>query len=274
MEEQIYSTPDRYDLEHSTAEPDVAFFRSLLRDRRPARVLELACGNGRVTLPLAQELSQWKGHITGLDSNLQMLDAGRKKAFETDKCHVTWVAGDMRTWLADERFELVVCPCSSLSHLLKLEDQIATWRTAWKNLSPGGCFVVAEQMANLPVLAESQQSPPRAVLEIDSDTSRSNGREAERLVRYRATRYFAHEQRASVRFLYDRLRDESEVAERFLSDYESHIFYPRELQLLFLLTGFSIEFIFGSYDRAPLRPSSAVMVVAGRKPKDDAPTRS
>jgi hypothetical protein len=50
--------------------------------------------------------------------------------------------GDMRAWRADRPFDLVVAPCSSLSRLLTLDDQIAAWRCAWEGLAEGGRFVV------------------------------------------------------------------------------------------------------------------------------------
>ncbi|HWI58991.1 MAG TPA: class I SAM-dependent methyltransferase [Bacillota bacterium] len=272
MDEQIYHQPENYDLEHAQAEPDIGFFVGLLEEWRPQRVLELACGNGRVSFALARRLARWGGGLTGLDTSEPMLEAARRKAGESAEAadrQIHWIAADMRTWRAQEPFDLIVCPCASMSHLLALEDQIAAWQRAWENLVGGGRFVVAEQMANLPILAESQQNPPRAVVELDSDTVRTDGRVAERLVRYRATRYFAHEQRASVHFLYDKLHDESAVTERFVSDYECHVFYPRELQLLFLLAGFRVERLWGNYQRGRLGEASTQLIVAGTKPQKE-----
>lgn len=200
--EQIYQQPENYDLEHSKPEPDIGFFCRLARRSKPSRILELACGNGRIIVPLAAEAHQWGAQVVGLDSSSEMIAAGREK---NSTSNITWVQGDMLDWRDENGFDLIICPCSSLSHLLPLEDHLSAWRTAFQNLKPNGSFVVAEQMANLPTIAESSAIPPRVLLEIDNDTERraSNGKPLERLVRYRATRYFAHEQRANVRFLYE-----------------------------------------------------------------------
>jgi SAM-dependent methyltransferase len=272
MQEQIYSEPDHYDLEHSTEEEDVGFYLALVAAWRPVRTLELACGNGRISFPLARQLARAGGRLTGLDSSPEMLASARRKSEDSAEPadrQIEWLEGDMREWRSQVPFQLILCPCASMSHLLELGDQIAAWRSAWRNLAPGGRFLVAEQMANLPVLADSQASPARVVLELDSDTVRQNGGTPERLVRYRATRYFAHEQRASVRFLYDKLRHESEIETRFLSDYECHVFYPRELELLFRVSGFDVEHIWGDYQRGKLGPLSRQLIVVGRKPAAD-----
>ena len=59
---------------------------------QPADVLDLACGYGRIALPLAQA-----GHqVTGLDLSPVLLDAA-KTASARSGVTVTWQAGDMRT---------------------------------------------------------------------------------------------------------------------------------------------------------------------------------
>ena len=148
-------------------------------------------------------------------------------------------------------------------HLLTLPDRLAAWRTAWLALAPGGRFVADISMPNLAVYADSCQTPPRALVEIDLDASPPDG--SARLVRYKTTRYLPHEQRAQVRFLYDRFTPEEPV-DRYVSDFESHVYFPCELQLLFLHTGFELEETFGSYFERPLRPTSREMLVIGRRP--------
>ena len=109
--------------------------------------------------------------------------------------------------------------------------------------------------------------------EIDSDTTDDEGR---RLVRYRTTDYAPLEQRASIRFLYDKFARER--AERWVSDFESHVYFPRELELLYRQTGFVVEATYGDYRVRPPRGSPRALVLVGRKHPaggaDDATKRS
>ena len=157
----------------------------------------------------------------------------------------------------------MIAPCSSLSHLLTLEDQIAAWRCAFANLTSGGRFVADLTMPNLAAFAESMQTPPRQVLEIDVDAR--DPVTGTRLLRYKTTRYLAHEQRAEIRFMYDRFPDPDHV-DRYVSDFDCHVYYPREVELLFRLTGFAIEACFGDYSMRPMRSDSPQLVCVGRKP--------
>jgi SAM-dependent methyltransferase len=263
--EAIYERPGDYDLEHEGDDEDIEFYVRLLRQLRPKRVLELASGSGRVTVPLAAAASELDCHIVGLEIADTMLEAARQKASALDAeaaGRLEFVRADLRTWKSDQPFDLIITPCSSLSHLLSLEDQLAAWRTAHRNLAAGGRFVADLTMPNLTVYAESMQTPPRTTVEIDIDTS--DPVTGTRLLRYKTTRYIPHEQRAEIRFLYDKFPD-GERVDRYVSDFEAHVYYPREVELLFLFTGFEVEAKYGSYTMKGLRRTSRQLIVIGRK---------
>ena len=261
--EAIYQRPHDYDLEHEGDDEDIRFYIDLVRELRPRRVLELASGSGRVTIPLAKLAAVQGFNVVGIDMADPMLDEAERKRADLDveaRRRLRFVRADLRHWAAEEPFDLIITPCSSLAHLLTIEDQLAAWHRAHENLAPGGRLVADLTMPNLPVYAESMQSPPRTTLEIDIDTS--DPATGARLLRYKTTRYLPHEQRAEIRFLYDKFPD-GERADRYVSDFACHVYYPRELELLFRCTGFTVEQRYGSYGRRPLRPTSRQMIFVG-----------
>jgi len=263
--EAIYERPRDYDLEHEGDAADVAFYVWLISKLRPARVLELASGSGRVTIPLARAAQQLNFELVGLELADTMLDEANRKKDALDgegRDRLTFVHGDMRTWRAATPFDLIITPCSSLSHLVSLDDQLQTWNCARENLVSGGRFVADLTMPNLLAYADSMYTPPRTLLEIDIDTrDPSTGA---RLLRYKTTRYLPHEQRAEIRFLYDKFAAREQV-DRYVSDFDCHVYYPREVELLFRLTGFTVERQFGSYDRRTIAPTSPQLIVVGRR---------
>jgi hypothetical protein len=130
---------------------------------------------------------------------------------------------------------------------------------------PVGRFVVDVTMPNLTAYADSMASPPRALVEMDIDQESEDGQR--RLIRYKTIRYEAHRQRAHVHFLYDRFEaDDDDQARRYISDFESHVYFPRELELLFRYTGFEIEATYGGYRGERLRSRSPALVMIGRRP--------
>ncbi len=75
----------------------------------------------------------------------------------------------------------------------------------------------------------------------------------------------AESQRAKVLFLFEKYVDDSAV-ERYIDDFESHVYFPRELRLLFLHTGFEVEAVYGDFQRRAPRTTSPQIIVVGRKP--------
>jgi hypothetical protein len=61
--EAIYERPRDYDLEHEGDDEDVALYLQLLARWQPRRVIELAAGSGRVTIPLARAAAARGIHI-------------------------------------------------------------------------------------------------------------------------------------------------------------------------------------------------------------------
>jgi hypothetical protein len=150
-----------------------------------------------------------------------------------------------------------------MTHLLTLQDQLTAWRRAHENLNPGGRFVVDVPMAAMAAYTDSFQVPPRAVLEMDRDvTAEESG---DRLIRYKSTSYLPHKQRAHIRFFYHKFVAGT-LSDHYISDFESHVYFPRELELLFLHAGFVIESVYGDYRGQALNLRSEQMIVAGLKP--------
>jgi len=123
--------------------------------------------------------------------------------------------------------------------------------------------VVETTMPNFAAYADSFASPPRTIVEIDRDVFDKKTRT--RLIRHRTVNYIPAEQRAQIRFLYEKYQGKNAV-ERYIDDFESHVYFPRELQLIFLYAGFEIESVYGDYSRHQLRSLSRQMIVIGRKP--------
>jgi len=265
VSQSIYEHPSDYDLEHEGDHDDVRFFRGLIAEYQPKRTVELACGSGRVTIPIVRAAARLDGEVVGVDQSEAMLGAcrARQRALpDTVRRRLKLIRADILEWAVAPAVDLVVVPGSTIRHLLSLDDQLRFWRRAHAQLVPGGRFVVDVSMPNLPAYAESLRVPPRQVVELDVDAS--DPVTGERLIRYCTTEYSPHEQRARIRFVYDKFAPGADP-DRYLSDFDSHVYYPRELRLLFLHTGFEIEAVYGDYRRGALQPVSRQMIVVGRR---------
>lgn len=98
------------------------------------RILELACGTGRIAIPLADEGAE----VSGLDRSPEMIAAAREKR---PGGNPTWVTADMRDFDLGRRFDLVIIPAHSLQFMTSAEDQVAALTAARRHLEPGGRLV-------------------------------------------------------------------------------------------------------------------------------------
>jgi len=257
----LYKHPEEYDLEHLNDDEDVAFYQSLCRRFAPKKLLEIGCGTGRITLPLAELGFE----VIGLDSGPEMLhkaEERRRQAPAEIRQRLKFIEGDMRSWSARAQFDLIMIPASSITHVQSLEDQLAVWTTCRNNLRPGGRLLVEVTMPNIASFADSCLIPPRAPVEVDIDNY--NQSDGTRLIRRKTTRYLSHEQRAQIRFMYEKYQNGRGV-ENYLDDFACHVFFPRELRLLFIHTGYEIEETFGDYRGRPLKADSPVMIMIGKR---------
>jgi ubiquinone/menaquinone biosynthesis C-methylase UbiE len=221
----LYRHPEEYDLEHLGDSEDVEFYVSLVRRLQPRKVLELGCGTGRITLPLAEQGAQLAFDVTGLDSQAEMLETAKKRLLEAPpkvRERLRLIQGDMRTWQSESAFDLIVIPCSSISHLLTLQDQLTVWNQCRRNLRPGGRFVVEITMPNMATFADSFNVPPRALVEIDVD--KSDESDGVRFIRRKTSRYLSHEQCAQTRFLYEKYQN-GRAIDGYIDDFAGHVFF-------------------------------------------------
>ena len=96
---------------------DLHFYKRWLPKSKDARILELCCGTGRLTLPIAKD----GYNISGVDYTSSMLDQAKIKASEAG-LEIRFIEADIRTLNLQDKYDLVFIPFNSIHHLYKNED--------------------------------------------------------------------------------------------------------------------------------------------------------
>ncbi len=89
---------------------DFDFWPACLSGRE--KILEIACGTGRITIPLLKLGKR----ITALDYSSEMLELLYRKT-EAYRDQLTIVNGDMRNYKLNQRFDAVIITANSVNHL-------------------------------------------------------------------------------------------------------------------------------------------------------------
>ena len=116
-------------------------------------MLELGCGTGRVTIPVARTGAR----IVGVDRSSEMLAHAREAiaARARSQARPSWLRGDIRflPFRSAARFDLVMAPYGILQSLVSESDLKATLASVARVLAPGGIFGV-DLVPDLPVWKE------------------------------------------------------------------------------------------------------------------------
>jgi ubiquinone/menaquinone biosynthesis C-methylase UbiE len=124
-----------YDQWATVMTEDIPFYVELAREA-DGPVVELAVGNGRVAIPVAQALG---GPLLGIDISPAMLEQAHANAAAAG-VELELREGDMRDLALDEPAALIYCPFRGLMHLPTWADRRRTFERVAAALQPGGRF--------------------------------------------------------------------------------------------------------------------------------------
>ncbi len=133
LNSDLYDHPALYD-ELLPVRAHLAYYMELAR-QASGDVLELACGTGQMTVPIAGAGLP----IAGLDLSAPMLNRARERAAAA-KVSIEHSLGDMRNFDLGRRFGLIFIARNSLLHLHSTEDFLAAFAAIRRHLAPGGIF--------------------------------------------------------------------------------------------------------------------------------------
>jgi SAM-dependent methyltransferase len=126
---------ERYDEWSAQMIADIPFYTGLARDA-DGPIVELAVGNGRVAIPIAEATGR---RVIGIDISPAMLRQARARSAETG-VDLDLREGDMRDLSLEEQAALIYCPFRALLHLPTWSDRRRTFERVAASLRPGGRF--------------------------------------------------------------------------------------------------------------------------------------
>ena len=244
---------DIYDLQWEPL-PDVEFWVELAK-RFPGPVLELACGTGRITIPIARAGIR----VTGLDASREMLRVFKKKLEKEDsevRRRVSLKLGDMRDFDFKERFGFISIPFNSFLHLTSVEDEEKCLRAVHRNLKQDGALVID-------VFKPNFRKFPEGTLRVD--LSRVDKATGLKITRLSSRTYDHHKQLIHAKYYLDVVSEQGK-ARRYTTGFTlRYIKDAKEMRELLERCGFRLERIYGNYSFGPFTPLSEKMIFVARK---------
>jgi ubiquinone/menaquinone biosynthesis C-methylase UbiE len=236
-----------YDIEHAQFDEDLDLYRNFA-ELCGGKILELACGSGRLLLPLARD-----GYmLTGVDTSSAMLELARQALLAAGlagRCQL--VQQDICQLALSERYRLAILALGSFGHIVTRHTQKQALAALRGQLSTGATFILdisnedARYMEQLGGHLLHQGTWQRAdgsyVTHLISPAS-SNTRHLLDLTHF----YEVHQQGEAVR--------------RTVSRTSLYLFERNEVELLLEQSGFYVKDLYGDYAFSPYEHESPRMI--------------
>jgi SAM-dependent methyltransferase len=252
---EAFTDPVDYDYEDSS-DDGVAFYAALARETG-GPVLEVACGTGRVAIPIAK-----LGYtVTGLDIEPGMLARAREKSAGLP---ARWVEGDARSFDLGEKFRLIFMTGNAFQAFVTNEEQATVLQRAYAHLHDEGLFAFETRNPLLP------GTKTRAGLFLTLETINNEIEWPAYLNKH------GYEVRVSTTQIYDPISQTLHLAgvKRWHDGAQEHMTtsrtalrytFPQELNALLHCNGFDIVRTFGDWDESPLTAISPSIISVCRK---------
>ena len=240
-----------YDVDAGQETADIPLYVAFAR-RTGGPILEVACGTGRVLLPLAQAGFD----VVGLDISPAMLALARQKVDAAGlQGKVGLVEADARGFHLGERFNLAFVALNSFTHFLTEEDQERTLRCIHEHLVPGGLLILDLPNPEPALLGEAGG-------QVVHEWTRPAPQTGHQLLKFRTQRVDTASQLVDLTFIYDEVAPDGQLR-RTAIPFTLRYFHRREMELLLDRCGFAVDAIYGSYELDAYRADSLKMIFVG-----------
>jgi SAM-dependent methyltransferase len=227
------------------------FITTILKVPSQAAILDLACGYGRLSIPLAMQGYK----VTGFDFSRYLLDIAQRKA-KAVGADVRFIQGDMRNLKFADQFDAVISIFTSFGYFKSLEEDLVVLRGIHRGLKQGGSFLL--DFAN----------SPRAIghLYDKGEVDRRTGELVARKVETLSNGLTVTEvQRLNVGTLRWRMhRSWRENGKKRSYRTNVRMYFLAELWELIEKAGLKIERVYGDFDASPYGADSQRMLIVSR----------
>lgn len=230
-----------YNLTHGQNKSDFEFYKNEAKKIK-GRVLEIACGTGRIYLGLLKEGVD----IWGIDLSKKMLEILKKDARKL-KLKPKVYKADMRNFNLRKKFSLIIVPFRSFLHNLTADDQVKTLRNIRRHLAPGGRLVLNFFFPKPDLMVEGAKKWKGDTIKTKNGNFKLIGHgfdsfdEINQIVKFKQSLY-------------------KEKKKIWSGNFKMAYIYKREFELLLQLSSFKKWKVYGGFEYKPLKDKYQEMV--------------
>lgn len=249
-----YVDPFLYDKENESYRQDLPYLLKWA-SKTEGPIIDLACGTGRATIPLAK-----KGYkLIGVDVHKGMLDEAKRKSSDLN-VHIEWIEQDARMLNLNVRSQLIFSVGNSFQHFLTNEDQDGFLSSVNKHLELDGLFIFDTRFPSTEELLQPDTDEYWRTIE-DKDTPK-------RIDVYTKSTYDSLSQVQHYTTIRKYVDDEGTITDEQRTNIRLRYVYPKEMERILSSNGLEIVHIFEDWNETPVTNDSYGMVYVCRKTRE------
>ena len=226
---------------------DFQFYRNWMPKLSNTKVLELCCGSGRLTIPLAKS----GVNISGLDNSKTML-AKAKLLAQGEGLLIEFIEADIRNFDLGNKFDLVFIPFNSIHHLYQNQDLFSVLENVMKHLKDDGLFIFDCYNPNMDYIIASE----KVKIEI-AEYKTIDGRKV------KIEQSMKYEYNTQI----NRIKWHYFINNKFnsIQNMDMRLYFPQELDSYLKLNGFDVLQKFGNFNEVQFTDTSEKQIFVCKK---------
>lgn len=248
---QEYDDPTLYDKENESFIPEIPFILKWAT-KKQGPIIDIACGTGRVTIPLAKN----GYNLVGVDINEGMLAHAKKKAANLN-LQIRWIEQDCTQLDLCIKSNLVYSVGNSFQHFLTNESQDGLLTSINKSLEVEGLFIFNTRF---PSVEELLQPSTEEYWKSYTDNETLNTVDLFTISEYDSLKQIQH---------YTTIRKYKNNAGEIIKEKRTNItlryVFPQEMERLLFAFGFEILHLYSDWNETPITNDSYEMIYVCRK---------
>ncbi|WP_394751031.1 class I SAM-dependent methyltransferase [Spongiimicrobium salis] len=225
---------------------DLDFYKRWLPESKDAHILELCCGTGRLTIPIARE-----GHkISGVDYTPSMLEQAKTKALE-EGLEIPFIEADICNLKLSEKYDLIFIPFNSIHHLYENKDLFKAFQVVKNHLKEGGLFLFDCFNPDIRFLVEAEKE--------QSEIAKYTTEDGRKIAIKQTMQYESNTQINRIAWHYhiNGVFDS-------IQNLDMRMYFPQELDAYLQWQGFTILHKFGSFEEDAFNDQSGKQIFVCR----------
>ncbi|MEI2465203.1 class I SAM-dependent methyltransferase [Niallia taxi] len=248
---QEYDDPTLYDKENESFIHEIPFILKWAT-KKQGPIIDIACGTGRVTIPLAKN----GYNLVGVDINEGMLAHAKKKAANLN-LQIRWIEQDCTQLDLCIKSNLVYSVGNSFQHFLTNESQDGLLTSINKSLEVEGLFIFNTRF---PSVEELLQPSTEEYWKSYTDNETLNTVDLFTISEYDSLKQIQH---------YTTIRKYKNNAGEIIKEKRTNIslryVFPQEMERLLFAFGFEILHQYSDWNETPITNDSYELIYVCRK---------